>query len=128
MSPRILVVEDELLIQKTIKRLLERSGCTVDVEASGKRAIEEILANDYDRVVCDLMLQDISGFNVIEEAKKRYSPDQISKLFIIITAYSSLQVLEQANKYGCMVLSKPFDDITKAINLFIKGKNDDDTD
>ncbi len=117
----ILLIEDEPLIQKSLKKLLERKGATVTVESRGKAAIELIHQNQYDRIICDLMLQDISGFDVIEESKAKFSVAQIGQLFIIITAYSSPQVLEKAQSYGCLVLSKPFEDIENAIDLFIKG-------
>lgn len=117
---KILVIEDELLIQKSLKRLLEKKGATVDVSSTGKEAIEMILAAEYDRVVCDLMLQDITGFDIIEESKKKYNIDQIGKLFVIITAYSSPQILEKAHSYGCAVLGKPFEDIEDALNVFLK--------
>ena len=67
---KFLIIEDEILIQQSLKKLLERRGFEVDVSASGKSAIELILINNYDRIICDLMLQDISGFDVIEESKK----------------------------------------------------------
>jgi DNA-binding response OmpR family regulator len=69
---KILVIEDEILIQQSLKKLLERRGFSVDVSASGKQAINMILNGHYDRSVCDLMLQDISGFDVIEESKKNH--------------------------------------------------------
>ena len=116
---KILLVEDEPLIQKSLKALLMRKGCEVDVEASGKKAILKIESTDYDRIICDLMLQDITGFDVIEESKKRYTIKEIGDLFIIITAYSSEQVLDRASKYGCKVLSKPFEDLNKALEIFI---------
>ena len=118
----ILVIEDELLIQKSLKKLLEKKGATVDVCASGKEAIEKILSTNFDRIVCDLMLQDISGFDVLEESKERFSIDEIGDKVIIITAYSSAQVLERATQYGCLVLSKPFENLNNAIEIFIKGK------
>ena len=116
---KILLVEDEPLIQKSLKLLLERNLATVDVEQSGKNAIKLILKNDYDRIVCDLMLQDITGFDIIEDAKAKYGPDEIKHKFIIITAYSSPQVLEKAAEYGCKVISKPFEDTNKAIDIFL---------
>ncbi len=116
---KILLIEDEPLIQKSLKKLLEKKGATVFVESRGKDAISQILNQDFDRIICDLMLQDISGFDVIEESKKRYSPREISKLFIIITAYSSNQVMEKANSYNCKLLSKPFQNIEEALSIFL---------
>ena len=113
----ILIIEDEILIQQSLKKLLERKGAKVDVSASGKVAIDLILANDYDRIICDLMLQDISGFDVIEESKKRYSTEDIGKKFVIMTAYNSPQVLSRANSYQCKLLNKPFDNLDEALKI-----------
>lgn len=112
---KILIIEDEILIQQSLKKLFERKGLTVDVSASGKLAIDLILNNHYDRIICDLMLQDISGFDVIEESKKKFSPEEISKKFVIMTAYNSPQVLTRANSYQCRLLNKPFDDLEQAM-------------
>ncbi|OFZ27169.1 MAG: hypothetical protein A2381_10970 [Bdellovibrionales bacterium RIFOXYB1_FULL_37_110] len=117
----ILLVEDELLLQKSLKKLLEKKGATVKVTTSGREAINLLLNENFNRIVCDLMLQDISGFNVIEEAKKKYTLLEISNLFIIMTAYSSKQVLDKADTYGCKVISKPFEDINHTLSLFIEG-------
>lgn len=112
---KILIIEDEILIQQSLKKLFERKGLQVDVSASGKVAIDLILSNEYDRIICDLMLQDISGFDVIEESKKKFSPEEISKKFVIMTAYNSPQVLSKANAYQCRLLNKPFDDLEQAM-------------
>lgn len=113
----ILIIEDEILIQQSLKKLFERKGHKVDVSASGKLAIDLILKNDYDRIVCDLMLQDISGFDVIEESKKKLTAEDIGKKFVIMTAYNSPQVLSRANSYQCRLLNKPFDDLESAMRL-----------
>jgi CheY-like chemotaxis protein len=114
---KIFIIEDEILIQQSLKKLFERRGFSVDVSASGKIAIDMILANEYDRIICDLMLQDISGFDVIEESKKKFSAHDISQKFVIMTAYNSPQVLSRANSYQCRLLNKPFEDIEEAMRL-----------
>lgn len=118
---RILLIEDEPLIQKSLKKLLEKRGVDVTVESRGREAIGLILSQQFDRIICDLMLQDISGFDVIEESKGRFTMAEISKIFIIITAYSSPHVIEKATQYGCMLLSKPFENIDEALNLFLSS-------
>lgn len=116
---KILLIEDEPLIQKSLKKLLEKRGVEVVVESRGREAIQLILNQHFDRIICDLMLQDISGFDVIEEAKGRFTIAEISKLFIIITAYSSPHVIEKATQYGCLLLSKPFENIDEALAIFL---------
>ena len=116
----ILIIEDEILIAKSLKKLIQIRGHTVHTASSGGEAIELIRKNNFDRIICDLMLQDISGFDIIEESKDRYTNDEISDKFVIMTAYSSGQILERAGQYGCKVLSKPFNDINEAIDIFVK--------
>lgn len=122
---KVLLIEDELLIQKSLKKLMEKRGATVTALSSGKAALEQIFAQDFDRIICDLMLQDITGFDVIEDAKKRYSQTEISKKFIIITAYTSQQVLEKAESYNCKIISKPFENLNDALDLFLAEVTDE---
>ena len=117
---KILIIEDEILILKSLTKLLEKQGINVTATPSGRKAIDLIKANTYDRVITDLMLQDISGFDILEEAKQFFSNTEIESQFIIITAYSSPQVLTKAEEYGCRVINKPFTDIHSTIQEFIK--------
>lgn len=119
---KVLLVEDEILIQKSLKMLMEKRGAQVVAVSSGKDAILELKQQDFDRIVCDLMLTDISGFDVIEESKSKLSADEISSKFIIITAYSSSQVIEKAKNYGCKVLNKPFENINEVIEIFLTNE------
>lgn len=115
MTDKILLVEDEILIQRSLSKMLSMRGKEVTCCSSGREAIGLILENDYDRIICDLMLHDTTGFDVIEESKKKYSLEEISQLFIIITAYNSENVLAKADEYGCQVIGKPFQDIQAAL-------------
>jgi len=114
---KILIIEDEILIQQSLKKLLVKRGIEVDVSSDGKNAISLIYQNKYDRIICDLMLHDITGFDIIEESKKIYTVDDIKKIFIIMTAYSSQQVLEKAKQYGCKILNKPFVNLQEALKV-----------
>ena len=116
---KILLIEDEPLIQKSLKKLLEKRGANVVVESRGREAIQLILNEKFDRIICDLMLQDISGFDVIDEAKGRFTMAEISKLFIVITAYSSPHVIDKASQYGCRLISKPFENIDEVLSIFL---------
>ena len=119
----ILIIEDELLIQKSLKKLLEKRGATVKTFASGREAIKDILKNNYDRIVCDLMLKDITGFDIIEESKKKYQLKEIAQIFVIMTAYNSPQVLAKAKDYHCTILNKPFENLEFALNAMLNNSN-----
>ena len=117
----ILLIEDEILIQKSLKKLLEKKGVTVTAFSMGRLALDSIFTNDFDKIICDLMLKDITEFDIIEESKKKYSFEEMKKKFIIITAYSSPQILEKAKKYGCQVIIKPFENLNNLIEMFVEG-------
>jgi CheY-like chemotaxis protein len=114
---KILIIEDEILIQQSLKKLLIKKGIAVDTSSDGKSAIKLIQSNNYDRIICDLMLRDITGFDIIEESKKIYTNEQIKNIFVIMTAYSSEQVIEKARQYGCKILNKPFVNLQEALKV-----------
>jgi len=120
----ILVIEDEPLIRKSLSKLLKKRGATVTEESSGKNALNLIRDYEYDRIVCDLMLTDITGFDIIEGSKAYYPIETISSIFIIITAYSSEQVLERAQAYKCKLIQKPFNDLNGVINTIMGEQNE----
>ena len=122
---KLMIIEDEILIQKSIKKLLEKKGATVDAFAIGRLALESIFNYEYDCIICDLMLKDITGFDIIEEAKKKFTNEEIKKKFVIITAYSSPQILEKAEKYGCRIVLKPFTNLHQLIDSFLEEPNYD---
>jgi two-component system OmpR family response regulator len=61
---RILVVEDEPKMAGLLRRGLEEEGYAVDVVASGGDAIWAATENPYDAIVLDVMLPDLTGFDV----------------------------------------------------------------
>ena len=118
---KILIIEDEILIQQSLKKLLTRLGEEVETAASGSEGLKKIAENNFDQIICDLMLQDITGFDVIEAAKNIYGENVIKNKFIIMTAYSSEQVLSKAQDYGCKILNKPFSNLDEALKI-MRGK------
>jgi len=119
MIKHILIIEDEVLIQQTLKKLLQRQGHTVVSCSTGQEAIDLIRIEKFDRIICDLMLQDISGFDIIEESKKVFTSKIIAEKFVIITAYNSEHILTKAKSYGCRIINKPFENLDDALRLMV---------
>ncbi len=120
----ILIVEDEILVQKSLKILLEKKGATVTTTGSGHEAIGLILNHQFDKIVCDIMLLDITGFDVIEEVRKKYTPQGIMEYFVIMTAYCSDSILKKVASYNCPLLRKPFGSIDEALEIIMRNKNE----
>jgi CheY-like chemotaxis protein len=85
---KVLVVEDDMIIQLTHRKLLEKLGCVVDVAAKGDQALEMSQNHQYDLIFMDIGLPKISGVDVIKHIRQR--TDDTSKTYIIaVTGYSS---------------------------------------
>ena len=64
---KILIVEDEKPISDLIKFNLELSGYQCDQVFDGEKALCQTFSNNYDLVILDVMLPQLSGFDVIKE-------------------------------------------------------------
>jgi DNA-binding response OmpR family regulator len=71
--PKILVVEDEPLVRKTIASSLEREGSETVTVGSGEAAIEQLSTTngDIDLVILDVGLPGISGFETLKRIRAR---------------------------------------------------------
>ncbi|MDP8264842.1 MAG: EAL domain-containing protein [Candidatus Aceula lacicola] len=76
---RVLVVDDEQSISKTLKLLLETRGYDVDIAETGREALEKALKKP-DIILLDLVLPDTSGFDVCRKLRE----DKITHLIPII--------------------------------------------
>src|SRR5437764_7160619 len=68
---RVLVVEDEVRMADVIGRSLTKEGLATDVANDGDRAIAMATAVEYDAIVLDVMLPDISGFKACRVLRER---------------------------------------------------------
>ena len=68
---KILVVEDEMKMQAGLKDNLEFENYDVKAVCNGKDGLQELLTNSYDLVVLDVMLPQMSGFDVLKKAREK---------------------------------------------------------
>ena len=107
MEARILIVDDEKPILTYLSAVLARDGYSIVTTDNGAEALELVRNDDFDLVLCDLMMADINGLQVLEEVRER-SPDTA---FIVVTAYASVRSATAAMRLGASdYLLKPFDD------------------
>jgi CheY-like chemotaxis protein/CHASE3 domain sensor protein/putative methionine-R-sulfoxide reductase with GAF domain len=66
-TKQILVVEDDVNNQKAIYELLKHKKIEIDRVYTGKEALEHILLQDYDCIILDLKLPDMTGFEMLEK-------------------------------------------------------------
>lgn len=68
---RILVVEDEVNLARTIQQGLQAEGFSVDVVHDGEDGLWAATEQAYDLVLLDLMLPKLSGYRVVERLRAR---------------------------------------------------------
>jgi DNA-binding response OmpR family regulator len=68
---KILIVEDELNMVKGLKDNLEFEGYEVDTSMEGNSGLQKILLNPYDLILLDVMLPEVSGFDICRSARKQ---------------------------------------------------------
>ncbi len=107
---RILVVDDEADILKSLKTHLELDGFWVDVAPSAKEALAKIKSTRFHIVLTDINMPEMDGIEMLEEIKK-FRGDTI---VIMITAYSSLMKVANSRFQGAAdYVLKPFRDLSE---------------
>jgi len=71
---KILIVEDDTNIAKSIKAILSTVNYDCTVCSDGGSAVDEIYNNSYDLILLDIMLPGKDGFEIMEEIKPREVP------------------------------------------------------
>jgi DNA-binding NtrC family response regulator len=114
----LLVVDDEEVIRKGMRRILEAEGYQIATSASGRTAIEKIQEQDFDVVITDLKMPGMDGIEVLKTIKILQPEVPV----IIITGYSTVDTAVDAMKNGAFdYIAKPFtsgliiDKVQKAI-------------
>lgn len=110
---RALIVEDDPAIRRLVEKLLSRHHIAIDVAADGRTAIEKLEKNRYTVIVLDLMVPEVSGFEVIEFLKRQNSRTPVA----VVSAVSQQALTNLDLDIVKLVISKPFDvdEFTKAI-------------
>lgn len=67
---RILIIEDEQSMLMGLKDNLEIEGYEIDIADDGKDGLSKILENKYDLVLLDVMLPNISGFDICKTVRR----------------------------------------------------------
>jgi len=117
----ILVVDDETSMREFLEVLLSKEGYQVSDAKNGKQAVKMILKNDYDLVLTDIRLGDITGLEVLREAKRKNS----NTVVIMISAYSTTEIAVEAMNEGAYdFVPKPFDnnELKQAIQKALEMK------
>ena len=92
----VLVVDDEEVIRDVCRQILTRDGYFVTTAASGREALHLVSENEYDAVITDIMMPDMSGLELLE-VKKSTNLDVGT---IVITGLGTFDMATQSDRPG----------------------------
>lgn len=105
---RVLVVEDDDNIATALHYVVSREGMACDRIASGAKALDHIRATRPDLVLLDIMLPEVSGYDICTGI--RSDPVLAATRVLMMTARGSAQEQRRALALGADgFISKPFD-------------------
>lgn len=119
MSKKILHMDNEEDTLTSVKTILEKEGYEVNSVSTGREAVKEIEADGYDLLLLDIMMPDLSGWDVFTRVMKANAEQKVIFLTVLEISPKRRQQLE---KHGIAdYILKPFDrdDFVKRVKAAI---------
>ena len=114
MKRKILIVDDEEVIRKFLRIHLDKLGYEVKEAADGEQAIDELGKDDFDLLICGILMPKKDGWEVIKEAKSNSKTKNMP--VILLTAKNENSDVFKGYDLGAnYYMTKPF---TKAQLLY----------
>ncbi len=103
---KVLVIDDEAGVRRTVSLILEDAGYDVSAASDGREGLSKALDDGADIVLCDVRMPHVDGLEFVE----RYRSEGGRGLVIVMTAYGGMELAIDAMKRGAYdYLPKPFD-------------------
>ncbi|MFP4546839.1 MAG: response regulator [Fidelibacterota bacterium] len=117
-SAKVLIVDDEQTNREILEDILTESGHEVQSASNGSEALEITKAYAPDLILLDIMMPDMTGYEVCEQLKK--DPETLSIPIIFITALDGREDITKGLKLGATdFLSKPI----HAKDVLLRSRN-----
>jgi len=105
MSAKILVIDDEDSMCSFMEIMLSKEGYEVSSTTSGSEGISRLRSENYDLVIADLNMPEMTGIEVLKEVKSFKNEQEV----IVMTAFASVDTAIEAMKQGAAdYVTKPF--------------------
>lgn len=103
---KILVVDDEKAIRRSIKEILEFEKHTIDEAEDGQMALDMALKNNYDIILSDIKMPKLDGIELLQ----KLMDNKITSAIIIMSGHGTIETAVDAVKNGAYdYLAKPID-------------------
>ncbi len=102
---RVLVVDDELMVQMLLEQFLTLEGHEVEVVSNGKEALARLEASSYDLILTDVHMPQMDGIEFVRQVRSRGWCCPI----VVMDSYPDLFLESGSADEAFAVLAKPFD-------------------
>jgi DNA-binding NtrC family response regulator len=116
---KILVVDDDAIVVKSCKRVLEAEGFEVSAVSSADQALETVKKYDFDLLLIDVKMPKHDGFFLMREIKR----DVPEMPVVVMSGYPTPETISEVLKSGAIqFIPKPFrpDELIKTIHKAIQ--------
>ena len=120
---KILVLEDDDAFRSFLKRLLTQEGFDVIPVVNGVDGVHQILAHDFDAILCDMLMPTLPG-DMFYRAVERMRPHLCRRFIFMTGQYEQSKVRDFLSNSGGTMLLKPFtiDDLREML-AFVELRN-----
>jgi len=121
----ILVVDDEESIRHSLSRALRGAGYVVEAVATAGEAVDRLARREFDAVVTDVRLPDLSGLDVVAACAQARAGMPV----IVMTGFGTIDTALEALRRGARdFLEKPFPStrLLEAVRAALAGPNPSD--
>lgn len=116
---KILIIDDEKVILEAVSKIAAAEGIKSDTALDAASALEKIENDKYSLILCDIMMPEMDGFQLLDELSKKGSTIPV----IMITGYSTVENAVKSLAKGAIdFIPKPFtfEELTSSISRGIK--------
>jgi len=118
MNHKILLIDDDDLVTKTLCKLLSIKGYQVETANNALDAVSKVATTDFDLIISDVRMPGENGIVAIEKIKAIYSLRKVVCGYILISGYSEEDTPAHAIRLGVdKFFNKPFDNETFLKNI-----------
>ncbi len=118
---RLLIVEDDPMVNSFCARLLQMKGYTVRTAFNGREALDILQSHQFDLVLTDLQMPEMGGMALLREIRHHHADVDT----IMFTAYATVETAREALKLGAFdYLTKPFsvDELERTVRRAVEWR------
>lgn len=121
LNSRILIVDDEPMLRRTMSDRMKFWGCATEEAGTGEEALEMLGQKSFDLVLLDIKMPGISGLEVLAKMRERNDLTDV----VVLTAHGSVEAAVEAIQNGATdFLMKPadFDLVKNTVNRVLSSR------